>query len=269
MIPKSGNRFSDQIMRNQTSRRMFLRLLAGVPFFAAGVRGEAREAVIPRLIKEAREHGSVSQRIDFVSRALLGVRYQSYTLIGGPRRKELFVLRDDAFDCVTYCEAVVAAAISKDFSQYPDVLRRIRYAQGEVRWRERNHDFAQWSRRIVENRICRPVDIAPSTTIEKRLSGSRLGKRRYDISAVTTATLMANQKALQAGDIIGFVSRRSDLDFFHVGFIAFDKRGALVLRHASQSHGRVVNEDMESFIATTGVKYVTLLRAEEPGSVQS
>jgi hypothetical protein len=278
MIPKSmsqtsienGNRFSDKIMRNQTSRRMFLRFLAGAPLFAAGFRADAREtAVIPRLIKEARTHASVSQRIDFISRALLGVRYQSDTLIGGPRQKEVFVLRDDAFDCVTYCEAVLAAAIVKDFSDYGQMLKRIRYAQGEVRWAERNHDFAQWSRRIVENKMCKPVGVAPLVTVEKTLNGSGLGKRRYSTAAVATPTFMANQKVLQSGDLIGFVSRRSELDFFHTGFIAFNKRGEVALRHASQSHGRVVDEDMKGFIATNGVKWVTLLRAQEPASAES
>jgi hypothetical protein len=142
-----------------TTRRVFLGLLAVAPFFA-GARSDAREAVLPRLIKDAREHGDIGQRIDFISRALLGTRYQAHTLIGGPRRKEQFVLRDDAFDCVTYCEAVLAAAMADDFTDYPAILRRIRYAQGEVRWAERNHDFAQWSRRIVDKNLCRPVEIA-------------------------------------------------------------------------------------------------------------
>jgi len=257
------------MMRNPTTRRMFLGLLAGAPLLAAGMRSEAREPPIRRLIKQAREHEKVSQRIEFISRALLGARYQAHTLIGGPRQKEVFVLRDDAFDCVTYCEAVLAAAIAPDYSAYAEVLRRIRYAQGEVRWAERNHDFAQWSRRIVENKICRPVGIAPSSKVEKTLDGSGLGQRRYAIAAVATPVFMANRKALQAGDVIGFVSRRSELDFFHTGFIAFNRRGGLMLRHASQSRGKVVDEDMANFVATTGVKYVTLLRAEEPASAQS
>ena len=74
---------------------------------------------------------------------------------------------------------------------------------------------------------------------------------------------MTNRKMLQAGDVIGFVSRRSELDFFHTGFIAFDRRGALMLRHASRSRGKVVDDDMASFVTATGVKYVTLLRADE------
>ena len=263
MIPKSGKRFSDQIMRNAPTRRMFLRLLAGAPLIAASMRSEAREPVIPRLIRQARAHKNVSDRIEFISRALLGTPYQANTLIGGPRQKEQFVLRDDAFDCVTYCEAVLAAANVNDYSQYQELLRRIRYVQGEVRWPERNHDFAQWSRRSVENKICRPVVIAPAATVEKTLNGDGLGTRRYAISAVATPALMTNRKILQAGDVIGFVSRRSELDFFHTGFIAFDRRGALMLRHASRTRGKVVDDDMASFVAATGVKYVTLLRAEE------
>jgi len=75
--------------------------------------------------------------------------------------------------------------------------------------------------------------------------------------------MLENQAALQAGDVIGFISRRAELDYFHTGFIAFNRRGSLVLRHASQSHGKVIDQDMRSFVATTGVKYVTLLRAEQ------
>jgi hypothetical protein len=237
-------------------------LLAGLPFLAA-TRGDARESTILRLIKESREQGAIAERIAFISRALLGTRYQAHTLIGGPQRKEVFVTRDDAFDCVTYCEVVLAAAIATDFPTYTDTLRRIRYARDEVRWAERNHDFAKWSRRIVENGICRPVAISPITTVDKLLEGGGLGRRQYRIAAVGSSAMLANQEALQTGDVIGFISRRSDLDYFHTGFIAFDRSGRLMLRQASQSRGRVIDEDMRSFIARTGVKYVTLLRAEE------
>ncbi len=58
---------------------------------------------MPQLIKQARAYEKISQRIDYISRALIGAPYQGRTLIGGPVRKEIFVLRDDAFDCVTYC----------------------------------------------------------------------------------------------------------------------------------------------------------------------
>src|SRR5262245_6448350 len=138
------------------SRRAMLRLIAGIPLSCLAAPARAREdSLIARLIGEAREWRQVSQRIDFISRALLGVRYQADTLIGGPDRPEVFVVRDDAFDCVTFCEVVLAAAQASDVDEFALALRRIRYRDGEVKWEERNHYFGDWTRRAVENRICR------------------------------------------------------------------------------------------------------------------
>src|ERR1700690_866852 len=93
------------------NRRHVLQMLAGAAVFVAGARpSRASAARIERLIGEAKAWPAIAQRIDFISRALRGTTYQGYTLIGGPRRPEKFVVRDDAFDCVTFCETVLAAA---------------------------------------------------------------------------------------------------------------------------------------------------------------
>ena len=93
------------------NRRDILRLIAGGATLTAGItRASATEARIGRLIDEAHTKGTISQRLDFISSALRGTRYQGYTLVGGPKRPEQFVVRDDAFDCVTFCEIVLAAA---------------------------------------------------------------------------------------------------------------------------------------------------------------
>ena len=141
-------------MEQATTRRNVLRLLAGAA--AAGAGGTvqpfaAKTALIGRLIEEARALPAVSQRIDFISRSLLGVRYQANTLIGGPKHPERFVVRDDAFDCVTFCEVVLAAAIARDLGEFETSLRRIRYDHGNVQWDQRNHYFADWSQRNIEN----------------------------------------------------------------------------------------------------------------------
>ena len=105
------------------SRRDILHLLAGSAALAAGMTpGSATEARIGRLIDEARGKGSISQRLDFISGALRGSRYQGYTLIGGPKRREQFVVRDDAFDCVTFCETVLAAAIAGNPGEFDAAL---------------------------------------------------------------------------------------------------------------------------------------------------
>lgn len=147
-------------------------------------------------------------------------------MIGGPRKAERFVTRDDVFDCVTYCEAVLAAARVRKPEAYETTLRQIRYHDGAVAWRERNHYFAQW----CENNI-------------------------------------ANKQLLATGDIIGFLSERARLDYFHVGFVVVAPDGDLWLRHAAKSRGRVLDEPLGGFLKLNRVKAVTVLRAREPRNV--
>jgi hypothetical protein len=253
-------------MNHARTRRHFLGLIAGVPFLSAGPGAAfaAKTAVIGRLIRESRALPDVSQRIDFISGKLLGVRYQADTLIGSPKIPEQFVVRDDAFDCVTFCEVVLAAAIAHDIGEFETTLRRIRYDHGNVQYDQRNHYFADWCKRNIENGICQPVAIEPSIVIDKTVTWHReFGRHRVSIVAIAKETLLRNVKLLAPGDIIGFASRRASLDFYHTGLIAFGKSGELLLRNASQSHGRVVEEKMATFVTVNPVKYVTLLRAVE------
>ena len=84
------------------------------------------------------------------------------------------------------------------------------------------------------------------------------------MNVIPRAAFLANKPRLAAGDIVGFITRRPNLDYFHVGFIAFDRGGELLLRHASRSRGRVLDEGMERFLNANRVRYVTLLRPLEP-----
>ena len=256
-------------MERPITRRMVLHLAAGMPLMGVGCSpafGRER-SLIGRLISEARTRPRASERINFISRSLLGVRYQANTLIGGPRNREVFVVRDDAFDCVTFCEVVLAAALARDLAEFETSLRRIRYQHGEVKWEERNHYFADWSRRAVENKVCRPVVMEPSVTIEKSVRWQNLGKRHVSLTVIPRATFMASKNLLAGGDLIGFVSKRPNLDFFHTGLIAFGKGRELMLRHASRRHGRILDERMDAFVALNGVRYVTVLRAAESAAM--
>jgi N-acetylmuramoyl-L-alanine amidase-like len=252
------------------SRRSILHLLGGGAALAAGAATPsfATEVRIGRLIDEARSKGTISQRVDFISRALRGTRYQGYTLIGGPRRSEQLVVRDDAFDCVTFCETVLAAAIAGNRGEFDSILRTIRYHNGVVSWRERNHYFFEWGQHNIENNICRPVTMDGGIKIEKTVYWHKeLGKRRFSINVIPRAVFLSNKRYLANGDIVGFITQQPNMDYFHVGFIAFDSGGELLLRHASQSRHRVLDERMERFVAVNRVRYVTLLRPQEPRAV--
>jgi hypothetical protein len=247
------------------SRRHMLQILAGGTAMAAGCRpSRAGEARIGRLIGEAKALPTIAQRIDFISRALRGTTYREYTLIGGPRSAEKFVVRDDAFDCVTFCETVLAAANAHDLGEFEQVLRKIRYHNGKVTWRERNHYFFEWSQHNIENNICRALAMDGAVEIEKTVFWHKeLGKRRFSMSVIPRAIFLANKHSLMTGDIVGFISGKSYLDYFHTGFIAFGDKGVLLLRHAAKSRHRVLDERMDRFLAVNRVRYVTLLRPQD------
>ena len=250
-------------MTQAITRRRFLQLAAGLPCLAAtSLPAFARdEALIGRLIQDSRVHPKISQRMDVISRALLGIRYQANTMIGSPRQPEVFVVRADAFDCVTFCEVVLAAGMARDLQTFETALRTIRYENGKVDWSDRNHYFAEWIRRANEKGIGRPVDMQPSITIDKTVNWKDQGRRQVSIAAIPKATFFANRHLLAAGDVIGFVSRRANLDFYHTGLIAFGKNNEVLLRHASQSRRRTLDENIESFFGANQVGHVTLTRA--------
>jgi hypothetical protein len=253
---------------SELNRRYILQILAGGAAFVAGsgpsLAGEARIAL---LIEAAQVLPAVAQRIDFIASALRGTTYRGYTLIGGPHQPEKFVARDDGFDCVTFCETVLAAAMARDLGEFETNLKAVRYRNGVVAWRERNHYFFEWSQHNIENRTCRAIDMDGSVELEKSVYWQpELGRRHFSMTVIPRATILANKSRLAAGDIIGFVTVRPNLDYFHVGFIAFGKGGELLLRHASLSRHRVLDERMDRFFALNRVRYVTLLRAEEPAA---
>jgi len=257
-------------MADTASRRSFLGLLAAAPLVLAAKAAATpvdATASITRLIEESRampeSEASAAERMDFISRALLGVRYQADTLIGGPQQQEQLVVRDDAFDCFTFCEFVLAAALARDFAGFVRMLRAVRYEHGEVLWTARNHYFAEWCRHAVDKGICRPLAPAETVVIDKDVNWANLGRRTVSINGVSPAAVLANSASLANGDIIGFVSRRPNLDFFHTGLLIFDDDGTLLLRHASQRRRRVTDESLKRFVAANRVEHVTLLRAVE------
>jgi hypothetical protein len=247
------------------SRRHVVALLAGAAAAVAGLHpARAGEARIARLIGASRDLTFVGERIDAISLALLGTPYVAYPLIGGPRKPEEFVVRDDGFDCVTFCETVLAAARSFAAGDFVAQLRKIRYHDGRVEWRERNHYFADWSLYNIANGVCRSVVLPGAAVVEKTVSYMRgLPPERVTLARIPTASLFAHADRLATGDIIGFLSQRPAIDFFHTGFIIVDRDGVLWLRHAARSKGRVLDQRLVQFIAGNRVRHVTLLRPQE------
>ncbi len=252
------------------SRRHILQMVAGGVAggmeLAAGIgHGFAGETRVDRLIGKASALPMVAQRIAYISHALIGAPYIGYTLIGGPHKSERFVVRDDGFDCVTFCETVLAAARVFHARDFEGQLRKIRYREGAVDWRERNHYFSDWCEFNIANGVCRAVAVPGGEPVQKLLTTMRgLAPRRMSLVAVARAKLLAHNELLATGDIIGFLSQRPGLDYFHTGFIVVDAKGDLWLRHAARSQGRVLDSPLARFMSVNGVRAVTVVRPQEP-----
>lgn len=260
-------------MSGAITRRNFLTIvasgaatLAGGPAWAGGPH-PARQR-IAALIAEAAAVPTVAHRIDFISKALIGSPYRGHTLIGSPRRAERFVMRDDVFDCVTFCETVLAAALARAPGQFETQLRLIRYKDGEIDWRARNHYFSDWCANNVANNVCQKLLLPGSETVDKRLTWMRgLGPRHVSMTVLPRAALVDNRGLLATGDIIGFLSQRPGLDYFHTGFVVVTDDGRLILRHAAKSRGRVLDQPLSRFLGDNGAQAVTLLRVKEPATM--
>jgi hypothetical protein len=268
-------------------RRGVLRLLSGSAAFAASAGGMAllasggaswagpsrakaavaRAPKLPGLIEKSRALPEISARIAAISQGLLGTRYRGHTLIGGPKTSEIFVTREDDFDCVTFCETVLAAALSRKPDDFVPALRAIRYHDGIVTYYARNHYFHEWCVRNVANGLCREVALPGMATIEKTVTWHReFEPRHFTMRVIPAKSFLDNHAMLRAGDIAGFVTRRASLDYFHTGFVMFGAKGEFLLRHAAESRRRVIDEPMARFMRANRVRYVTVLRPRDPAA---
>ena len=247
------------------TRRQVLQGAAGIATFALGLApANTAETRIGALIDKARGETFIGARVGVISQALLGARYVDYPLIGGPRKAEQFVLRDDAFDCVTFCETVLAAARSYTIADFQPQLRRIRYREGEIAWPARNHYFADWSLNNIANGVCRAVMLPDTSVVEKTVSYMHgLPVERVGLTATPGASVLSNAERISTGDVVGFLSRRPGIDYFHTGFIVTSRDGELMLRHAAKSKRRVLDQALAAIIAENGVRHVSLLRPQE------
>ena len=103
----------------------------------------------------------------------------------------------------------------------------------------------------------------PSVTIEKTVNWRNLGKRQVSLILIPRATFMANKNLLASGDVIGFVSQAAEPGLRSHRARRVGKGGEVMLRHASRSRGRVVDDRIDVFLAVNRVQDVTLLRAAD------
>src|SRR5579863_5352002 len=123
---------------------------------------------VEQLLSEARNDLGAGVRVDVLSRRFLGHPYRTHPLIGSADTAEVFTASLDGFDCVTFIETMVALARACSVDDFTQWLRKIRYEQGRIQWKRRNHYMTLWIRNNVRKGILRPVSMPAVPIISRK-----------------------------------------------------------------------------------------------------
>jgi hypothetical protein len=217
---------------------------------------------VERLLSETNHGRCAGRGIELLSRHFLGCAYKPNPLIGSADSAEVFTAALDGFDCVTYVETIVALARASNADDFAEWLRKIRYEQGRIQWKRRNHYMTAWIRNNQCQGIIRPLSIVALPTVSRErvldvVPG--LAPRRISVKCVPKAAIARLQPHLQSGDLIFFVSTRRHLDVFHVGIIICN-RNRVLMRHASRSRGLVVEQELNEFLKANRMAGIIVVR---------
>jgi hypothetical protein len=227
-------------------------------------RGLSRRRV-EQLLSKLNGDRSARSRIETLSRRFLGRPYKTNPLIGSADTAEVFTASLDAFDCVTYIETVLALARASDVADFSECLRKIRYEQGRIEWKRRNHYMTRWIQNNARNGVVAQISspAVPTLTTERVLNiVPGLGRQRARMKWVPKRALPRLEPHLHTADLIFLVSTRKNLDVFHAGIIVRDGKKTL-MRHASRSQGGVVEQELREFLKTNRMAGVIVVRPRE------
>ena len=203
----------------------------------------------------------IAARVESISGRYLGYPYLAHSLVGSVDTPEIFTHSLEGFDCVTYIESVVALAYANETHNFAPILKKLRYSDGKVDWRRRNHYMTEWLNKNLRRGLIARVGRNWETTRKSRVLNvvPGLPPRRQSFSCIPKRRFSAVQSSVRSGDLIFFASTRAHLDVFHCG-ILIRQGGKWVLRHASRRLGCVVDQDLQSFFKENRMAGVMLAR---------
>ena len=219
--------------------------------------GKWNEEQINSLLSKAYKIKDIGIRIAFISRVFLGVVYKKSTLIGDVKTPEVLVINFEGMDCFTFIDYVETLAISKSFTIFKDKLKRIRYKNGEVDYKKRNHFFTDWidnNSEFIED-VTEDIGGAYTEKLFKKLNLTENNRllleaiepRPRTIKYIPSLFLSQIKDRLKTGDYIGIYSDNNALDVAHVGIIIIEQ-GNIYFRHASSLKKMVIDEDLEDYL---------------------
>jgi len=223
------------------------------------------------LLDETRSRsGSLSERLVQMSERFLGTPYLVSPLGEGSGKDPDPLIRFDAVDCLTFVEETIALGLSSSWEEVERLLTRIRYAD-QPTYAQRNHLMeAQWIPNNIQKGFLTTVtrryggdrtqgvwkEISERTWESKAsrqlgLTGAERPIGKYALSVVDLQDAPAIASRVVSGTILAIVREdriSSVTRISHVGFV-IQKNRRTYLRHATRTFGKVVEEDLKTFLS--------------------
>ncbi len=204
--------------------------------------------------------------------AAIGARYKLGPLGEGPgHMPDPGPLYDfKRVDCLTYVEQVYALALSRNHSQFLHMLQHIRYRNGQINYRWRNHyTVADWlpANAWFIHDVTDSVGAGHTQSMTKTISRATFfaenGLEQYgNIPAeqCTTSYIPRNSAAqvagkLHTGDMVIFVISTPGIISGHVGLIRVED-GVVYVQHASLTAKKVVKVPLIRYLHDAPAHFV-------------
>ncbi|MCL2281738.1 MAG: D-alanyl-D-alanine carboxypeptidase/D-alanyl-D-alanine-endopeptidase, partial [Fibromonadales bacterium] len=164
-------------------------------------------------------------------------------------------------DCVTYMEHALALAYSKNYDDFFNILQSIRYKDAVISYNSRNHFLiADWA---ANNNFAIYNGQEATENFEKEIDKKKFFNNSGVANPKISIKFLPKNQAIIYADTVKFakdtifgvaiLSELPGLDAAHTGFVVGTKNG-LMLRHASQLKGKVIEQPLSEFLKTTKIK---------------
>lgn len=216
---------------------------------------------VKHILKPLANQQNLAKRIEIISAQFMDCPYTANSLIGGVDVPEQLILKLDAFDCVTYMETVLALALSETAEQFAENLKRIRYKNSEVEWQKRNHYMVDWWRNNERQGLLQNVTQGADSVEKSRELNliQNLPTEHVTFRVFPKKKIKSVEKQIKTGDFVCFGSIKRHLDVFHTG-ILLRRDDKILLRHASRTAKKVIDQDLRDFLKNNRMSGLVLLR---------
>ncbi|MEM8999071.1 MAG: N-acetylmuramoyl-L-alanine amidase-like domain-containing protein [Bacteroidota bacterium] len=225
-----------------------------------------------------------------VGRSFLKTPYVEKTLEIGDT--ETLVINLQGLDCTTFVENVLAfsnllAQSKKDFDSFAEILKTIRYRNGELQgYTSRLHYFTEWirnneqkglvkdiSHQLGGSELIKPIDfmgthrnLYPFLADEKnyqQLLATEQELAKETLCVISQDQIESKEHLIQPGDIIALATSLKGLDVTHTGIAIREGNARIHLLHASSS-GEVEITTFPLVDYLKGIKYNTGIIVARP-----